>query len=216
VISVNFDNVMIRTGHLPRRLISSFNSPKTEKLKSTYYVHILNDLEMYILLLPRPSLPMGRITIPGLRPLNPGVNTVASVTSIDPLKEESIQQYGTSFIENAGFKQILQQVVKENIANEQAVVNDAQALPGGEGWVHLCDERALPPCVSTLLLAKTRFGRIPDPEHIIGSVLVKARKIIPETYQPMPTYRLVTNQGPMRLSAFLLEKLRERVAMESN
>lgn len=56
-----------------------------------------------------------------------------------------------------------------------------------------------------------RVGRIPETEDIIGSVLVREHKILPETYQAMPTYRLVTPMGPMKLSAFLLEKLRERL-----
>jgi hypothetical protein len=56
-----------------------------------------------------------------------------------------------------------------------------------------------------------RFGRIPETEDIIGSVLVKGNKIQGDTYQPMPTYRLVTRDGPMKLSDFLLERLRERL-----
>ena len=35
-------------------------------------------------------------------------------------------------------------MVAENISGEQVVMNDARSLPTGEGWVHLCDERALP------------------------------------------------------------------------
>ena len=56
-----------------------------------------------------------------------------------------------------------------------------------------------------------RFGRIPETEDIIGSVLVKNNVIQAETYQPMPTYRLVTIQGPIKLSDFLLDKLRARL-----
>lgn len=57
----------------------------------------------------------------------------------------------------------------------------------------------------------SRFGRIPEPEDIIGSVLVKEGNIQPETYQAMPTYRFVTRDGPMKLSAFLLDRLREKL-----
>jgi len=56
-----------------------------------------------------------------------------------------------------------------------------------------------------------RFGRIPETEDIIGSVLVKNNVIQADTYQPMPTYRLVTRQGPIKLSDFLLDKLRARL-----
>ena len=60
-----------------------------------------------------------------------------------------------------------------------------------------------------------RFGRIPETEHIIGSVLVKNNQLQPETYQAMPTYRFVTREGPMKLSDFLLEKLRARLKNEA-
>jgi hypothetical protein len=53
-------------------------------------------------------------------------------------------------------------------------------------------------------------------DNIIGSVLVKNNEIQPETYQPMPTYRLVTPDGPMKLSSFLLEKLREKLNTDSD
>src|SRR5277367_4571871 len=56
-----------------------------------------------------------------------------------------------------------------------------------------------------------RFGRIPEPEDIIGSVLVKEGELQPETYQAMPTYRFVTRVGPMKLSPFLLERLRSKL-----
>ena len=47
-------------------------------------------------------------------------------------------------MENAGFRDVLQGVVRNHILDEEMVVNDARSIPGGEGWVHLCDERALP------------------------------------------------------------------------
>lgn len=53
-------------------------------------------------------------------------------------------------------------------------------------------------------------------DDIIGSVLVKNNEIQPETYQPMPTYRLITPDGPMKLSSFLLEKLREKLNTDSD
>jgi len=40
---------------------------------------------------------------------------------------------------------------------------------------------------------------------------VKEGEILPGTYQAAPTYRLMTREGPMKLSEFLLEKLREKL-----
>ena len=65
------------------------------------------------------------------------------------------------------------------------------------------------------LMGGKRFGRIPETEDIIGSILVKDNQLQPETYQAMPTYRLVTRQGPMKLSDFLLEKLRTELLKET-
>jgi hypothetical protein len=56
-----------------------------------------------------------------------------------------------------------------------------------------------------------RFGRIPEVEDIIGSVLVKEGKVLPETYEGLSTYRFVTTAGPMKLSEFMLGKLREKL-----
>lgn len=63
---------------------------------------------------------------------------------ISPISAERIKENWATFVENAGFREILQDVVKENIDKEEMVINDARSLQGGEGWVHLCDERALP------------------------------------------------------------------------
>ena len=48
-------------------------------------------------------------------------------------------------------------------------------------------------------------------EDIIGSVLVKEGKIMPETYEGLNTYRFVTTTGPMKLSEFMLGKLRDKL-----
>jgi hypothetical protein len=61
-----------------------------------------------------------------------------------------------------------------------------------------------------------RFGRIPETDDIIGSVLVKGNVIQEDTYQPMPTYRLVTREGPMKLSDFLLDRLRTRLKQDAD
>jgi hypothetical protein len=75
-----------------------------------------------------------------------------TIDFIDPISPEIIKQDWQTFVENGGFREILQKVVKENIANEQTVINDAKSLQGGEGWVHVCDERALPPYVPGMVV----------------------------------------------------------------
>ncbi|KAI8064865.1 uncharacterized protein B0P05DRAFT_554671 [Gilbertella persicaria] len=58
-----------------------------------------------------------------------------------------------------------------------------------EGWLHIGDERNPPP-----------WGRINFPEDIIGSVQLEEGKIKEGTYEPMPTHRMVTNDGLFKMS----------------
>ncbi|KAG1819259.1 uncharacterized protein BJ212DRAFT_1446306 [Suillus subaureus] len=57
------------------------------------------------------------------------------------------------------------------------------------------------------------LGRIGNPDDIIASVLVRDSKvsfgdILPDTYQPMPSYRLCTSDGPTLLTEGLAVKLK--------
>ena len=64
----------------------------------------------------------------------------------------------------------------------------------------LVDERALPPA-----------GRIAEPEDTIGTVFVQDGQIDSGTYQPMPSYRLVTVNGPLILPKGLDQYVRQRL-----
>ena len=87
---------------------------------------------------------------------------------------------------------------------------------GGTTWklTSLVDQRNIP-----------ALGRIGDPDDIIATVLVensKVRlqlalffasyslhtKILPETYQPMPSYRICTSDGILQLTPGLADHLR--------
>ena len=43
-------------------------------------------------------------------------------------------------------------------------------------------------------------SRIPDPSDILATALISSSTIQPESYQPMPTYRLVPSDGACPLS----------------
>lgn len=62
--------------------------------------------------------------------------------------------------------------------------------------MHIHDQRNVP-----------ALGRIGDPDDIIGSVLVQKSKIIVETYQPMPSYRVCTTDGVLQLTPGLAQHL---------
>lgn len=59
------------------------------------------------------------------------------------------------------------------------------------------------------------MGRIGDPDDILATVLVEDSKIQPETYQPMPAYRLCTSDGVTHLSDGLAQRLREMLQDEA-
>ncbi|KAG8960402.1 hypothetical protein FRC03_006561 [Tulasnella sp. 419] len=58
------------------------------------------------------------------------------------------------------------------------------------------------------------LGRIGDPDDIIASVMVENGKIIPSTYQPMPSYRLCTGDGLTKLTEGLSKKLQKDLEEE--
>ena len=113
--------------------------------KSTYYVQsFVHQDEQYILLLSHSSIPMGRIRLSTPPPRKNLSTTGPTAEYFDPISPETIKADWTTFMENSGFRDILQSAVKENIAQEEMIINDANSLQGGNGWIHLCDERALP------------------------------------------------------------------------
>jgi hypothetical protein len=87
---------------------------------------------------------MGRIRLSNLPPRTNISTSGPAVEFIDPISPDLIKADWSTFIENGGFREVLQNVIKKNIAQEEMVINDAKSLPGGDGWIHLCDERALP------------------------------------------------------------------------
>ncbi|KAI9295529.1 hypothetical protein K502DRAFT_275235, partial [Neoconidiobolus thromboides FSU 785] len=80
---------------------------------------------------------------------------------------------------NKSFLSHLHKVIQKNVLLDESLKNYASFQK--EGWIHINDERNPAP-----------FGRIADTEDIIGSVLIKDSTILPDTYQPMPSYRLFT------------------------
>jgi len=51
------------------------------------------------------------------------------------------------------------------------------------------------------------LGRIGDPDDIIASVLVEEGTVKPETYQAMPSYRILTQDGVLSLTPQLHQDL---------
>lgn len=75
---------------------------------------------------------------------------------------------------------------------------------GRGGYIHVSDQRNPPD-----------FGRVAYPEDIIGSLELDGEgKFVDGTgrYQKAGTYRIMTNEGTLRLSEYLRAKLVERLS----
>ncbi|EIN06819.1 hypothetical protein PUNSTDRAFT_72844 [Punctularia strigosozonata HHB-11173 SS5] len=102
------------------------------------------------------------------------------------------------FRENPRFREVLHEVIREGLIEGCDDIQINGALQIREGWMHIhaLDERNPPP-----------LGRIGDMDDIIGSVRVEDSRIIPDTYQPMPSYRICTADGVTQLTEGLATKL---------
>ncbi|KAI9513407.1 hypothetical protein F5148DRAFT_1296873 [Russula earlei] len=102
------------------------------------------------------------------------------------------------FVANPRFLPLLHEAISEGLAEGVDDVQAAGALQLGNGWMHIHDERNIPP-----------LNRIGDPDDILASVRVEDGKILPETYQAMPSYRLCTVHGVTQLTEGLASKLQD-------
>ncbi|KAI0251847.1 hypothetical protein BJV78DRAFT_1125541 [Lactifluus subvellereus] len=108
------------------------------------------------------------------------------------------------FVENARFLPLLHEAISNGLAEAVDDIQAAGALQLGEGWMHIHDDRNIPP-----------LNRIGDPDDILASVRVQDGKaglfsdpILAETYQAMPSYRVCTAHGVTQLTEGLASKLR--------
>ncbi|KAG6330769.1 hypothetical protein ID866_8319, partial [Astraeus odoratus] len=133
----------------------------------------------------------------------PASGRSATVIGWLPAAAEAISVSGdveaglNDFTENSQFRPLLQGAVQEALreGGDEVWTNSARQLQ--RGWMHIYDSRNIP-----------ALGRVGDPDDIIGSVLVEDSKILADTYQAMPSYRLCTSDGPTQLTEGLAKKLR--------
>ncbi|CAG8550409.1 11298_t:CDS:2 [Acaulospora morrowiae] len=155
---------------------------------STYkglFYHLTNDMTNYLLsFISDPSkVARNEIAI---------IGWVAAHEKVPKLKLQS-------FKENKKFEKFLHQVIADNVATADLQLQ-ALAKYQKDGWLNIADARDPPP-----------WGRIPFPEDIFGVVQVRNGKIVPGTYQSMPTHRILTSKGLFILSDPLHRKLLEKL-----
>ncbi|OSD01041.1 hypothetical protein PYCCODRAFT_1436823 [Trametes coccinea BRFM310] len=102
------------------------------------------------------------------------------------------------FVENERFRAVLHEAIQSALRDGVDEVQKNGAIQTREGWMHIHDNRNVP-----------ALGRIGDPDDIIASVRVENGEILPETYQPMPSYRVCTGDGVLQLTEGLAQRLVE-------
>jgi len=159
-----------------------------------------NRLDLFYHLIPPPSPYSSNVPAFALSFLPTPPSSGDSSTIIGWLPASSEGQEGEAglndFKENPKFRDILHKAVHVALREglDDIWINGATQLQNG--WMHIHDNRNVP-----------ALGRIGDPDDILASVLVEDGKILPDTYQAMPSYRFCTADGLIQLTDGLAKKL---------
>lgn len=103
------------------------------------------------------------------------------------------EQLHVGFQDNPEMKQKIITLLESTYTNCNYLTGLARTQP--DGWMPITDGRM-----------PWLFSRTPEPDDIFGMVLVQNHKIVPGTFQPMPTHRLLTINGLFQLPAEVAQK----------
>jgi len=78
-----------------------------------------------------------------------------------------------------------------------------KAKKTGIGWMNLQDYRF-------------PYSRAVPSEDLFGTVLLEKGEILPSTYQPIPSHRLVTDIGIFQMDEYLKQQLVKEIAKLEN
>ncbi|GAA5990863.1 hypothetical protein JCM10908_000053 [Rhodotorula pacifica] len=192
----------------PQRALRLFSSTRytldsqarstPSKLHPGLYYHHLPELKetgsVLISYLPKPppSLKFSPTTIGTLRypkhSLPDGPKADEGVPPISP----------RTLTENPDFLRLVHEVISMNLAEDLWFQTQAKSM-SSDTHIHIADQRQ-----------PADVNRIPDPQDILGSVLVQSGSLVPSSYEPNAVaYRLVTEAGLMQLPGGLAQRLRE-------
>ncbi|KWU41087.1 hypothetical protein RHOSPDRAFT_11628, partial [Rhodotorula sp. JG-1b] len=100
--------------------------------------------------------------------------------------------------ENPDFVRLVHEVIAMNLGDDAWFQTQAKSMTS-DTHIHIADQRQ-----------PSDANRIPDPQDILGSVLVQSGQLVPASYEPNHVaYRLVTEAGLLQLPGELQERLRE-------
>ncbi|KAF8182040.1 hypothetical protein BJ912DRAFT_832384, partial [Pholiota molesta] len=104
------------------------------------------------------------------------------------------------FVQNDKFMDLLHETIKAGLNDGVDEIWKDKATALQSGWMHIHDQRNIP-----------ALDRIGDPDDIIATVLVEDGKMLVDTYQPMPAYRVCTADGVMQLTPGLSHYLQNKL-----
>ncbi|KAJ3379407.1 hypothetical protein HDU84_006699 [Entophlyctis sp. JEL0112] len=99
-----------------------------------------------------------------------------------------------NFFANPRFEEALHGTIKANVHLDEGW--RAMAASQKQGYMTITDARVFTP-----------WGRVADPEDILGAVLLEDGNIVPFSYERFPSHRLVTLNGLTQLTESLQDKL---------
>ncbi|KAI9460679.1 hypothetical protein HD554DRAFT_2206852 [Boletus coccyginus] len=178
------------------------------------------DLFYHLLPLPRDPDPSQSIPVYALSFLSVPPSSPRSATVLGWLP--AVTEAGTGeedaglndFVENPRFRPLLHEAIQQALREGADDVWKNTAIQIQQGWMHI--HGTFPHCVVGCINHDTcvdyrnvpALGRIGDPDDILASVLVQDSKILPDTYQAMPSYRFCTADGPTQLTEGLAKTLK--------
>ncbi|KAF9224786.1 hypothetical protein BS17DRAFT_795164 [Gyrodon lividus] len=182
------------------------------------------DLFYHLVSLPRSSdpvqsTPMYALSfLPTLPPSGRSRTIIGWLPAIAEGGNEDVEAGLNDFVENPRFRPLFHEAIQQALREDADEVWINGALQLQRGWMHIhgifrfCHIVDLPDCFPYPHYLDNRnipaLGRIGDPDDIIASVLVENSRILPDTYQAMPSYRLCTADGPTQLTDGLAKNLK--------
>ncbi|KAI9104829.1 hypothetical protein DFS34DRAFT_604677 [Phlyctochytrium arcticum] len=111
----------------------------------------------------------------------------------------SVDKLGpASFKANREFEELIQEVLAEWVTHDEGFQGLAQHQK--VGFLNINDQRTPSP-----------WGRVSDPEDILGTIQLDNGKLVSGSYEGMPTHRLVSGNGLFQLSELLHGKLLDKL-----
>jgi hypothetical protein len=92
------------------------------------------------------------------------------------------------------FEQVLHETLYRYICNDPGVQSLAKYQR--EGYMNINDQRV-----------QAIYGRVNDPQDILGVVLLKDGLVVEGSYERMPTHAIFTKDGLVQVSDWMFDKL---------